>query len=349
MTRLLSAFALAALLASSLAAQGSTGELLQQASQFYEHVDIERALPLLRQIVSPNWPFEVTPAERVEAYKYLGACLALIGKRDSAVVYFRAAIERDPFADLDPERFTPAQLKLFAQARRLTFAIAVRPVSSARIDPRTERVSFSIMSTHATTLEVRVRPAGEPPGRVLFSGPSDGPREVSWDGLLADGRLAPPGRYEFTAIGRSTVLARTDSARVFFDLGHEVAPLEDTVPDLGGRDLLPEQASRSAAARGLLGGLGVAGATLVISAGLSNAELHGSMRAGAGVMVGVATISGITAFLVRRQHREIPANLAANARRRAKRAAENDAIRHRNADKLAATILIVTPAAGFGP
>src|SRR5206468_7224581 len=135
-----------------------------------------------------------------------GACLALVGKRDSAVLYFRAAIERDPFADLDPERFTPAQLGLFAQARRQTFAVAVRPVANARIDPRTERISFSAVSTRASALEVRVRAAAGSASRVLFSGPSDGPRDVLWDGLLADGRLAPAGRYECTAVGRSATL-----------------------------------------------------------------------------------------------------------------------------------------------
>lgn len=349
MRRLALALALATLTTSPVAAQSSTADLLQQASQFYEHLDVERALPLLRQIVSPNWPFEVTPAERVEAYEYLGACLALTGKRDSAVLYFRAAIERDPFADLDADRFTPTQLGLFAQARRLTFAVAVRPVAAARIDPRTERLSFTLVSTHATTLEARVRPADGTAGRVLFSGASNGPREVPWDGLLADGRLAPPGRYELTVVGRSTLVPRTDSARVFFDVTHEVTPLEDTLHDLAAGDLLPEQAPRSAATRSLLEGLGVAGATLAISAGLTNPGLRGGLRAGAGVVAGVATASGVAAFVVRRQHREVPANVAGNVQRRARRAAENEAIRRRNAEKVAATILIVTPAAGVGP
>lgn len=349
MRPLLSGLGLAALLSSPLAAQGSTGDLLQQASQFYEHLDVERALPLLRQIVSPNWPFEVTPSERVDAYKYLGACLALVGKRDSAVMYFRAAIERDPFADLDPERFTPAQLGLFAQARRQTFAVAVRPVPATRIDPRTERLSFSVVSTHASALEVRVRPVAGPAGRVLFSSPSDGPRDVSWDGLLADGRLAPAGRYECTVVGRSATLARTDSARVYFDLGHEVASLEDTLPDLTATDLLPELAPPSAARRALFEGLGVAGATIFISSGVGNPKLHSGVQVGAGVVAGAATISGIAAFLVRRQHRDVPANVAANIQRRARHTADNDAIRRRNAEKLAATVLIVTPAAGAGP
>lgn len=349
MKRLVVGIALATLAAPPLVAQSSTADLMQQASQFYEHLDVERALPLLRQIVSPNWPFEVTPAERVEAYKYLGACLALVGKRDSAVLYFRAAIERDPFADLDSDRFTPAQLGLFAEARRLTFAVAVRPVASARIDPRTERLSFTVVSTHATTLEARVRAVGGPAGRVLFSGASDGPREIPWDGLLADGRLASPGRYELIVVGRSGLVPRTDSARVFFDVAREVAPLEDTLQDLAAAALLPERAPRSAATRSLLEGLGVAGATLAVSAGLSNPGLRGSLRAGAGVVAGAATVSGVVAFLVQRGQPEMPANVAANVQRRARRAAENDAIRRRNAEKLAAATLIVTPAAGLGP
>src|ERR1041385_9272252 len=79
---------------------------------------------------------------------YLGACLALAGKRDSAVLYFRAAIERDPFTDLDPTQFTPAQLATFAEARRRTLAVAVRPVQPARVDPRTARVTFIVVATH---------------------------------------------------------------------------------------------------------------------------------------------------------------------------------------------------------
>ena len=115
MRRLLWGVVLAVGAAPALAGQGSTGELLGQAHEFYERLEVERALPLLRQIVSPNWPFEVTPEQRVDAYKYLGACLALAGKRDSAVLYFRAAIERDPFTDLDPSRFTPPSWRRLAK------------------------------------------------------------------------------------------------------------------------------------------------------------------------------------------------------------------------------------------
>src|SRR6058998_3337705 len=129
-------------------AQTETADLLRQAQELYEQVEIERVMPLLRQIVSPGWTFEVTPDQRVLAYTYLGASLALLGARDSALLYFRGAIEREPFTDLDTRRFTPAQVTLFQQARGLTFAVAARPVAAARLDPRTERATFTVVTTH---------------------------------------------------------------------------------------------------------------------------------------------------------------------------------------------------------
>src|SRR2546422_10723476 len=80
---------------SPVRAQTETADLLRQAQELYERLEIERALPLLRQIVSPSWPHEITKEQRVQAYTYLGASLVLTGVRDSALLYFRGAIERD--------------------------------------------------------------------------------------------------------------------------------------------------------------------------------------------------------------------------------------------------------------
>jgi hypothetical protein len=347
--RALRAGVLAGTLATSLAAQSRSADVLQQATQFYERLDVEHALTLLRQIVSPNWGSDVSATQRVEAYKYLGACLALTGKPDSAVVYFRAAVERDPFAELDPNRFTPAQVRLFGEARRRTFAVAVRPIRSERIDPRTAHLSFTVVSTHAAALQAELRAASGSSRVALFSGGSEGLREIRWDGLQADGRLAPPGRYAFVLTGRSQLLDRSDSARVFFDLGHEMAPLEDTLPNLAADSLLPERRPTSGATDDLIKGLVVAGATAFIAGVLPNRELGGGMRGGAAVIAGAATVSGVVAFVVGRRHGGIPENIAANDRRRAERAAHNAAIQSRNAAKVAGTILVVSPAAGTGP
>ena len=344
--------ALAAIVAtatiSPLAAQGSTAELLGQAHEFYERLEVERALPLLRQIVSPNWPFEVTREQRVEAYKYLGACLTLAGKRDSAVLFFRAAIERDPFTELDPNLFTPAQLATFGEAQRRTFAVAVRPVASARVDPRTARVTFTVVATHAALVDVKLSAVGTGPRQSLFQGTMDGVREITWDGLFSDRRLAPQGRYALAVAGRSRLTGTSDSARVYFDLRHEVAPLEDTLPALDRGALLPERISPEAARRDVAKGLGVAGAALVI-AGAANGDLGGGERGGAVVVAATAAVTGVVAFLVGRRHGAIPQNIVANARRRAERDSANASVRGRNAGRIAATVLLVSPAAGEGP
>ncbi len=343
--------ALAALCAGPATAQNSTAELLQQAHQFYEQVDIERALLLLRQVVSPSWPFEITPEQRVDAYKYLGAALALRGQSDSAMLYFRAALERDAFTDLDPATFTPAQVGLFAQARRLTFAVAARSVAARRVDPRTERVSFTVVSTHTATLDVRLSLVGVLPavGVGLFSAVSEGLREIDWNGLLTDGRLAPPGRYELLVAGQSRLRSTWDTTWTYFDLAYDREPLEDTLPALGLGGLLPEQVTDAAARSDLLKALGVAAAAVVISDRLTNHDLGRGMPWASRALAGVAVVAGGVSFAYRRRHRDLPENVAENARRRAERLAANDAILRRNQARIARTVLVITPAAGIGP
>ena len=324
------------------AAQAGTAELLQQARQLYERLEIERALPILRRVVSPEWPLEVTNAQRVEAYKYLGAALVLTGKRDSAVLYFRAALERDAFADLDPAQFTPAQAGAFAVARRLTFSVGTRPIPETRIDPRTGQLSITVVTTHAAVLRATLRALGATEYLVLYDGPNDGARDIAWNGLGPDGRLAPPGRYDLTVVGRSQLTAQADSLRMYLDLHHDVEPLEDTLPVLGAGELLPERHAESTAGNDLLKGLGVAVGALAVGGLLGNDRL-GTGREGP-IMAGAATVGGIVAFTYRRGHRAIPGNVALNEARRAARDAANAAIRVRNAERVARTMLLITPA-----
>lgn len=340
---------LVAVTASPLRAQSSsTAELLQRAKSLYENLEVERALMLLRQIISPQSPFEVTRDQRVEAYKYLGAALALQqgeAKRDSAVLYFRAAIDRDPFIDLDPRSFSPAQLQAFNDARSRTFAVGLKPVVGDTFDPRVRRLTFRGLSSHRAGLRVEVRAAGVA-RRVLFNGESDGLREVQWDGLLDDGRLVPPGRYELIAIGQSRLISVGDTARVFFEVAHDHPPLEDTLATLGPQDLLPEQHPAGAATADLLKGVGVAASALLIQTALVSGDLGTGNNGLSGAVAGAGTVTGIAAFFYRRSHRDIPENIAENARRRAERAQRNAAIQQRNAAILAQTRLIITPAAG---
>ena len=333
----------------AVGAQGNTADQLEQAARYHAALDVERELVLLRRIISPNSPFVVTYAQRVLAYKYLGAALVVQGQRDSGIVYFRAALERDPFVDLEPQRFTPAELAAFSDARRLVFGLGIRAITPDTIDPRRERVGLTILTTHVADLHVELRRAGAPSGFVLYQGVSDGPRELQWDGLLADGRLAASGRYEVVLAGVSQLVHRADSVRLYFSIQQDHPPLEDTVAALGPQDLLPEQHPAAMARGELYKSMGIAAAAFLIPRTVANGELHGGGRAFANGIAGAAAVVGVGSFIFHQRHREIPANIAANAERRAQRATANAAIRDRNQARLAQTRLIVAPAAGIGP
>ena len=351
MRRLVVAALLLGALPGGARAQDSTALVLQQARDLYERVELERALPLYRAVLSPGWRFEVTQAQRVDAHLYLGAALLLLDARDSALAHFRAALERDAFADLDPSRFTPAQLEAFQAARQSVFAIGVRPVTAVRLDPRAGKMTFSIATTHAAAVRCEIRLAGQATSFPVFVGETQGGlREIEWDGVLSSGQLAPSGRYAFVLLARSGVgtrgdLARaTDSTAAYFDVRQEYAALEDTSADLRTSELLPETYPRSAAAGDLLKGLGVAVGALFLATVASNQDLGAAK--GMATAVGVAGVAVGVASIATRSGRARPENVAANEQRRAQRSAANAEIRRRNAERLAQTVLLISPAAG---
>jgi hypothetical protein len=330
-------------------AQGNTGETLRQAIRLYEDLQVERALAMFRDVISPSTPFVVSTEQRVMAYKYLGAAHATLGKPDSASVYFRAAIERDPFVDLDGQQFTAREREEFANAKQRTFAVAIRPISRIRIDPRTEHVSFEVLSTHGAMLQVEVRnAAGET--SVIFASENDGVRDVPWNGLLASGRLAPPGTYQLVLRGDSRLIpSRSDSARIFFTVEHDRPPLDDTLPDLGSAGLLPERYRPSAATLELAKGLGIGVAAIAIPTLLGKGSFAGPSRGIAAAVSATGITVGILGFRWRREHGDLTSNIAENSHRRATRASRNAEIERQNEAKLANTALIVGPAAGVGP
>jgi tetratricopeptide (TPR) repeat protein len=330
-------------------AQGNTDETLERAVHLYEDLQVERALVMLRQVISPSSPFVVSLSQRVKAYKYLGAAHAILGRRDSASVYFRAAIERDPFVDLDAQSFTPVERDAFAEARLHVFAVAIRPIERTRIDPRTEHMTFVVLSTHDGFLHADLH---DPTGgtSTILASENDGVREIAWDGVLADGRLAMPGRYELVVRGESKINAgRTDSTRLYFDVELDRPALEDTLPALRGEDLLPERYPRSASAVEAAKGIGIALTALAVPAIIGGKTLGAGAR---GMGIGMAVVGvgvGTAAFAYREQHDAIAPNIAENARRRAERATANAEIERRNEQKIAQTGLVISPAAGVGP
>ena len=324
-------------------AQGSTDEALTQAIALYQNLDVEKAIIILRRVISPSSPFEVSREQRVRAYTYLGATLAILGQADSAVVYFRAALERDPFLDLDAARFTQQEQRALAEAKKASFATAARPLVGGRWDPTREQVTFSVVTTHQAALRVEIRPPDGGSPAVLLDREGDGIREVAWNGMIGP-RLAPPGMYELRIVGRSLLGGRVDSASALFTLRHEFPPLEDTLPDLTPDELLPERHAPSAGRSALLKGLAVAAVTVLIPRLAGNSDLRDGGSGIATMAAGTAAGAGVAAFLIRRRNPEIAANIALNQGRRARRSAENAAIATRNADRIATTRLELVPA-----
>ncbi len=331
------------------AAQSNTADLLERATRYHADLDMERELVILRQVLSVNSPFVVTHEQRVLAYKYLGAALVVLGQPDSGVLYFRAALERDPFVDLEPQKFTPAEIAAFTAAKHLTFGLGVRPIAFDTLDPRTERLTFTVLSTHAANVRVELRSAGASSGATLYADDNDGPRELRWDGLMTDGRLAPSGRYELFVGGVSKLTHRPDSVRLYFTVQQDYPPLEDTLPPLRSDELLREQYPPALARTELFKGLGIAAAILIIPKTFASGDLRGGGRTFATGVAGAASLAGVLGFVHRQHHRDIPVNVAANAQRRAARAMTNGAIEKRNRERLAQTRLIIAPAAGVGP
>jgi hypothetical protein len=330
-------------------AQSNTDETLHRAIRLYEDLQVERALAMFREVISPSTPFVVSTAQRVTAYKYLGAAHATLGQPDSASVYFRAAIERDPFVDLDGHDFTARERQVFADAKQRTFAVAVRPIVRTRIDPRTEHVTFQVLTTHGALLSAEIRTMT---GDVspIFESENDGVRDVPWNGVLASSRLAQPGTYELVIRGDSRLIpSRSDSARLFFTIEHDRPPLEDTLPALGPTDLLPEHYPPSAPMQELVKGLGVGVFAIAIPTLLGHSQFAGPSRGLAAAVSATGITVGILGFRWRHEHNDLVPNIAENARRRTTRAARNAEIRRDNETKLAMTALVISPAAGVGP
>ena len=325
-------------------AQGSTDEALSQGIGLYESLEVERALVLLRRVISPSSPFEVSREQRVTAYKYLGAALAILGQSDSSIVYFRAALERDPFLDLDPDRFTQQEQAALAEARKRSFAAALRPLVESRWDPAREEVTFSVVTTHQAALRVEIQPADGGAAVAIHDREGDGVREVSWNGVLGT-RLAPPGPYEVRVIARSLLTSRVDSTALPFTIRHDFPALEDTLPELLPQALLVERHPPSAGRTSLLKGVAVATATLLLPRLAGNSRLREGGSGAARMAAGVAAGAGVMAFVITRRSPEIPANIAANNQRRAERAAVNAAILRRNQERLALTKLLLVPGA----
>ena len=319
-------------------------EQLRQAIRRYENLEIDRARSLFEQVISPSSPFPVTEGQRVIAYKYLGATLVTLGKTDSALTYFKAALGRDPLVDLDPRSFSEQERQVFQTAKGQLFRVGLRPIPRDTLDPRTEHVNITVATTHTGTVRVELVSTFNDARYTLFEGSVEGPRDIAFNGLNPrGGGFIPPGAYDLVVLGESaTRAAAGDSTSALVEIGWDRAPLSDTLASLGRSDTLITRQPSSAATRDLLYGVGIAAGALLSSKVIGQSDLEGRGALSAGVAL-LGSGTGVFAFLHRRNHPEIPANMAENMARQQRRSALNSRIMNENNARIAATKIIIRP------
>ena len=329
---------------------GTTRQQIDRAIELYAAFNVEAARPILLNIVSPGYLQPVSASERVDAYKYLGASYALQGKRDSATTFFVAALDFDPFTDLDPRDFSAAEIGPFNEAKLQIFKVGMRPVEPRLVDPSDEATAypFRLITTQRAALTVEVlRQSDNAQVALLYQGESNGLRNLPWRGILDNGQYADSTTYIIRATARPT--SGTGAPVVtsqLFRVEQSYEPLEDTLPSFViGTDLLPEEYPPRAPWNDLIKGgamalSAIAFSSLALDDDLTQRNAHAFTAAGIGA--GAAFIS----FSFRRQNRQIPDAVRENERRRQQRALFNAGVRARNEARLRVRKLIITPVAG---
>jgi len=353
--RRLSFVALAGLLATRAHAQNPTEDAIKQGIAAYENFQVERARPLFKQIISPGYPYQVTDSQRVTAYKYLGASYAVLSIADSAITYFSAALDYDPFTDLDAANFSASELGPFAIAKTKVFKIGIRPIYSAVVNPRVDSTAyvFQLVSTHKARMTVEL--IRQPDGNLkesLFDGDADGPRPIKWDGLMRStgGKIADSATYILRVSATDAGLPAGQAAgpaitsTLFLKVEHSYEPLEDSLPTLTDSMLLADRIPSAAPWFDLAKGVMVGVAAYAFPAVLLSSDVSWQVHAIVGSVAGIA--SGAGSFLYRSKKREIPGNVTENRRRQQQRADFNAGVKARNDQRIARTKLIITPLKG---
>lgn len=332
-----------------LTAQRSPAETMQRAVILYEELQLERAIVLLRQVVSTSAAGQASPEQRTQAHKYLGAAYALLRQRDSALVHFATALDRDPFLDLDARTFTEGERRLFLESRRSVFAVGARAPADTVITPGSEQVSWTVVTTQPATVQASLRPADGGADAALAtlttSANGEGLADMRWNGLTASGAVVPAGRYTMSFVAKRVGGGVTDSASLAVDIRYQHASLEDSLPALRADELLPERRPPSASRTQLAKGMGLAVAALAIPSLLGSKDL-GTNSTHTAVMAGGSAAAGVAGFVLWGRSRIIATNVAANEHRRRERAVHNVAVARRNSERMAGVRLAIVAARG---
>jgi hypothetical protein len=258
---------------------------------------------------------------------------------------FWSAIARDQILNLQRSTFSEQERQVCATAKQTLFRVGLKPVPRDTLDPLHDHAfTISYATTHNGQTRLSLVSTTSDSVFVLFEGDVDGPKDVTVTGRNPRGTgFIPPGVYDVVIRGASRSLANAeDSTSALVEIGWLREPLEDTIAALGATDTLPTLQPPSAATRDFGLGAAVAAGAILASKVVGSSDLQGSSAMSSSV-AGLGLLTGIYAYLHRRAHPEIPANVAENRARQSRRSARNAAIMQRNNDRIAATKITVRP------
>lgn len=288
----------------------SARDLASQGIAAYRALEYEDASSLLRRAVGTTGSRALRDSARAEAFVYLGAAELFQNRSESAGVAFGRALEAEPTYRADELVFPPEVTGVFEAVRRRTAFIRVSAPTDTTIRPGPERfhVRLHASAPHAVFVELALRDGRV--ARQLYAGTIGDSLDVAWDGLGSDQSTPLEGPLTLR------VISQTDEQRRIVRLALETEFEGDDTLSLPAQPppaaLLPEREYNSQRLGALVTGVmtGIAAAALPSFVGSGEASRTRY------VIGGVIGLAGVVGFLMQREDRPIPANVAANTEKR---------------------------------
>lgn len=309
----LCAFAMVSVATSGLAQQDIASRL-DRAASLFEALHVEAARDSLQALLQTDTSWPDTTLQ--DAHTLLGTVHHALGELDSARTHFGAVVQGDVFASLDPDRYNPALVALFREARRSTPAIGLAVEPPLTVDPMSDSLRVHVAIGMPGSAEISLHPgaAADAPAASRTTTRLVADSIVRLAVRVAGDTAIEPGQYTL----RAAYAARSgDTLRAVLTL--DVTRLTvDTLPLAPPPDssaFRPETQKGGPPLSSLLTGVAVGAASAALPMVLWNSDLGSAeMRTGAIAVGGSVAIAGVVGMIVGRPDEPIPANIDYNDR-----------------------------------
>ncbi len=288
-----------ALLAGPLSAQ-SGQEYLDEGLDAYKALEMEAAVRLLSLALEAS---DLSEADRLSTYAYLGAAEFYGNRQDASRAAFRRLVLLDPRYRLDPVTFPPEVSAAFDAVRLATPAVAVEVPERVTFEPGRGGLTARVYPSGPHVVRVRVEASSGEVLRTLHDGRVADSLVIRWDGAGARGARLGSGLYvlSFTSIDDETQAQRILDVPVRLErsaVGARPLPPEP--------EMLPEKNPSGPALIRLGLGLGAAALSWIVTPAITDNDVPR-------VALTLAfTTAGVVGYFDKKPGKPLPENIAAN-------------------------------------